>query len=106
MSTPTTPDSATIANRPISPNGWPTTAGASTRNGQCHRYHEYDSRPTARIGDQARTRPHPSDGRAQPAAEHERGAQHGQQRRGTRIARARGELVAGQQESRPARPIP
>ena len=31
------------------------------------RYHEYDTRPTARIGGNARTRPHPREGVAQPA---------------------------------------
>ena len=67
VSTASPPESRTAANLAASPSGWPSNAGASTSTGQCHRYHEYDTRPIARIGDNARTRPHPCDGAAQPA---------------------------------------
>ncbi len=39
---------------------------ASSATGQCHKYHEYDTRPTACIGRNARTRPTPRVGAAQP----------------------------------------
>ena len=59
VSTASPPETAAAANLPASPSGWPNNGGASSSTGQCHRYHEYDTRPTARIGDIARTRPHP-----------------------------------------------
>src|SRR4051812_8813991 len=44
--TPSPPETTTAAtNLPNSPSGWPTSIGANTSTGQCHRYHEYDSRP-------------------------------------------------------------
>src|ERR1700722_7831483 len=50
---------------------WPSTGAtdqiAASSRGQCHRYHEYEIRPIARIGDNPRTRPHPCDDVAQPA---------------------------------------
>ena len=52
------------AKLPTSPSGLPSSA---TCTGQCHRYHEYETRPTARIGGNARTRPTPRAGAAQPA---------------------------------------
>src|SRR5579884_1262166 len=55
------------ASLPARPSGWPSNGGASSNTGQCHRYHEYDTRPTARIGAHASTRPHPRQGAAQPA---------------------------------------
>src|ERR1700738_2117901 len=66
--TPSPPETTTAAmNLPTRPSGWPTNIGANTSTGQCHRYHEYDNRPIARIGDHARMRPAPCDGVAQPA---------------------------------------
>ena len=35
-----TPESAAAASRPPSPSPWPTTTGASSSTGQCHRYQE------------------------------------------------------------------
>ena len=45
----------------------PNSAGANSSTGQCHRYHEYDSRPIDRIAVSTRTRPTPKSGVAQPA---------------------------------------
>ena len=59
VSTASPPETRTAANLPASPSGWPSNGGASSSTGQCHRYHEYDTRPIARIGGNARTRPHP-----------------------------------------------
>src|ERR1700727_687434 len=67
VSTASPPETRAAVSLAANPNGWPSIAGASTRTGQCHRYHEYEIRPTARIGDNPRTRPHPCDGVAQPA---------------------------------------
>src|SRR5258707_757985 len=67
VSTASPADTRTAANLSASPSGWPSNAGASTSTGQCHRYHEYDTRPIAPIGDNARTRPHPCVDAAQPA---------------------------------------
>src|SRR5207302_6330270 len=61
------PDTSAAANLAASPSGWPSNAGASTSTGQCHRYHEYEIRPIARIPDTDRTRPHPCDGAPTPA---------------------------------------
>ena len=67
VSTASPPEMRAAASLPASPSGWPSNGGASSSTGQCHRYHEYDTRPIARIGDTARTRPHPCAGAAQPA---------------------------------------
>src|SRR5271155_635333 len=47
VSTASPPEARTAVNLPASPSGWPSNSGVSTRNGQCHRYQEYDSRPIA-----------------------------------------------------------
>ncbi len=60
-------DTTTIANRPAKPRVWPNSAGASSSTGQCHRYHEYDSRPIERIAGFDKKCPTPKSGVAQPA---------------------------------------
>ena len=50
VSTASPPETTTVASLPASPSGWPSNGAASTSTGQCHRYHEYDTRPIARIG--------------------------------------------------------
>ena len=44
-----------------------TNGGASNNTGQCQRYHEYEIRPMAPIGDHAKRCPHPRVGWRQPA---------------------------------------
>src|SRR5690606_7578110 len=60
-------DTSTIARLPASPMSLPNRAGARISTGQCHRYHEYDTRPIDRITGVDRNRPAPRSGVAQPA---------------------------------------
>ena len=43
VSTASPAETRTAASLPGSPSGWPSSSGASTSTGQCHRYHEYDT---------------------------------------------------------------
>src|SRR5258707_12892325 len=67
VSTASPPETSAAATLAASPSGWPSNAGASSSTGQCHKYHEYEIRPIARIGDNPSTRPHPCNGVAHPA---------------------------------------
>ncbi|SPM29030.1 Mycobacterium terramassiliense ORFan, partial [Mycobacterium terramassiliense] len=53
------PDTAVALSLAGSPAGSPRSCGMSSRTGQCHRYHEYDTRPIARIAGRHSTRPTP-----------------------------------------------
>src|SRR5580693_2086439 len=59
-------DTSVAANLPGSPAGSPSNSGISSSTGQCHRYHEYETRPTARIAGWHNTRPAPMAPVAQP----------------------------------------
>ena len=67
MSTASPPDSDGRCQPAGQPQRVAQQRGASSSTGQCHRYHEYDTRPIARIGGSASTRPRPGAGAAQPA---------------------------------------
>ena len=91
--------------------GWPSAAGTRMSMGQCHRYHEYDTRPITSMGERRRTCTGPCDGRrARAGRDDRRRAEDGHEGRGAREGGAGGvgddrphdQPEAGPAQQRPA----
>ncbi len=69
MAVATTKLTAATARFCASDSAWPSAAGTRMSMGQCHRYHEYDTRPITSMGDRRRICTGPCDrAGAEPAA--------------------------------------
>ncbi len=95
---------AIAASRPGRPVGSPSNGGISSSTGQCHRYHEYDIRPIARIAGRHSTATDSHAAGDATAADHQHGAEHGQQRRCPGVGGAAGRVGCRSAGSVPALP--